>query len=72
MEQELANSLFPVYLSLQVIHKDKAFLQKRSVITQHKSTSLKLIDFKEFYAFEGLSTHSHNVWVLFFPRLEIY
>lgn len=55
MEQELANSLFPVYLSLQVIHKDKAFLQKRSVITQHKSTglgtgcttSLKLIYFKE-------------------------
>lgn len=55
MEQELANSLFPVYLSLQVIHKDKAFLQKRSVITQRKSTglgtgcttSLKLIDFKE-------------------------
>lgn len=55
MEQELANSLFPVYLSLQVIHKDKAFLQKRSVITQRKSTglatgcttSLKLIYFKE-------------------------
>lgn len=40
MEQELANSLFPVYLSLQAIHKDKAFLQKRSVITQHKSTGL--------------------------------
>ncbi|XP_075889902.1 protein unc-13 homolog D isoform X2 [Nelusetta ayraudi] len=32
MEQELANSLFPVYLSLQVIHKDKAFLQKRGVL----------------------------------------
>ena len=30
MEQALANSLFPVYLSLQAIHKDKAFLQKRS------------------------------------------
>ncbi|KAM9425116.1 protein unc-13 homolog D [Pholidichthys leucotaenia] len=29
MEQRLANSLFPVYLSLQAIHKDKAFLQKR-------------------------------------------
>ncbi|CAL8282639.1 unnamed protein product [Merluccius merluccius] len=29
MEQSLANSLFPVYLSLQSIHKDKAFLQKR-------------------------------------------
>uniref|UniRef100_A0A3B4BB66 Uncharacterized protein n=1 Tax=Periophthalmus magnuspinnatus TaxID=409849 RepID=A0A3B4BB66_9GOBI len=28
MEQPLANSLFPVYLSLQKIHKDKAFLQK--------------------------------------------
>lgn len=32
MEQPLANSLFPVYLSLQAIHKDKAFLQKRSVV----------------------------------------
>lgn len=32
MEQELANSLFPVYLSLQAIHKDKAFLQKRGVL----------------------------------------
>ncbi len=31
MDQPLANSLFPVYLTLQVIHKDKAFLQKRSV-----------------------------------------
>ncbi|KAG7261742.1 hypothetical protein CRUP_021351, partial [Coryphaenoides rupestris] len=29
MEQALANSLFPVYLSLQSIHKDKAYLQKR-------------------------------------------
>lgn len=37
MEQGLANSLFSVYLSLQAIHKDKAFLQKRSVITQQKS-----------------------------------
>lgn len=32
MEQKLANSLFPVYLSLQAIYKDKAFLQKRSEI----------------------------------------
>lgn len=32
MEQQLANSLFPVYLSLQAIYKDKAFLQKRSEI----------------------------------------
>uniref|UniRef100_A0A3Q2E2T4 Unc-13 homolog D (C. elegans) n=1 Tax=Cyprinodon variegatus TaxID=28743 RepID=A0A3Q2E2T4_CYPVA len=28
MELNLAKSLFPVYLSLQAIHKDKAFLQK--------------------------------------------
>uniref|UniRef100_A0A3Q3VX94 Uncharacterized protein n=1 Tax=Mola mola TaxID=94237 RepID=A0A3Q3VX94_MOLML len=28
MEQTLANNLFTVYLSLQAIHKDKAFLQK--------------------------------------------
>ncbi|XP_038591376.1 protein unc-13 homolog D [Micropterus salmoides] len=32
MEQALANSLFPVYLSLQAIHKDKAFLQKRGLL----------------------------------------
>ncbi|XP_062859463.1 LOW QUALITY PROTEIN: protein unc-13 homolog D [Trichomycterus rosablanca] len=29
MDQSLANSLFPMYLSLQTIHKDKAYLQKR-------------------------------------------
>ncbi|KAM7371204.1 hypothetical protein PAMP_010695 [Pampus punctatissimus] len=39
MEQPLANSLFPVYLSLQAIHKDKAFLQKRGL--------LELINFHE-------------------------
>ncbi|KAA8581100.1 hypothetical protein FQN60_002681 [Etheostoma spectabile] len=39
MEQALANSLFPVYLSLQAIHKDKAYLQKRG--------SLQLINFQE-------------------------
>ncbi|XP_035468470.2 protein unc-13 homolog D isoform X2 [Scophthalmus maximus] len=32
MEQPLANSLFPVYLCLQAIHKDKAFLQKRGLL----------------------------------------
>ncbi|XP_028263625.1 protein unc-13 homolog D isoform X2 [Parambassis ranga] len=32
MEQPLANNLFPVYLSLQAIHKDKAFLQKRGLL----------------------------------------
>ncbi|CAB1449037.1 unnamed protein product [Pleuronectes platessa] len=32
MEQLLANSLFPIYLSLQAIHKDKAFLQKRGIL----------------------------------------
>ncbi|XP_028988994.1 protein unc-13 homolog D isoform X2 [Betta splendens] len=32
IEQPLANSLFPVYLSLQAIHKDKAFLQKRGLL----------------------------------------
>ncbi|XP_031424415.1 protein unc-13 homolog D [Clupea harengus] len=34
MDQSLANALFPVYLSLQDIHKDKAFLQKRSNLLQ--------------------------------------
>ncbi|KAI2658302.1 hypothetical protein H4Q32_016340 [Labeo rohita] len=32
MDQPLANSLFPVYLTLQAIHKDKAFLQKRDAL----------------------------------------
>ncbi|CAG02572.1 unnamed protein product, partial [Tetraodon nigroviridis] len=32
MEQNLANSLFPVYQNLQSIHKDKAFLQNRGVL----------------------------------------
>ncbi|XP_071763861.1 protein unc-13 homolog D [Centroberyx gerrardi] len=32
MEQPLANSLFPLYLSLQAIHKEKAFLQKRGLL----------------------------------------
>ncbi|KAM6898628.1 protein unc-13 homolog D [Lycodopsis pacificus] len=39
MEQALANSLFPVYLSLQAIHKDKAFLQTRG--------SIELTNFQE-------------------------
>ncbi|XP_028332277.1 protein unc-13 homolog D isoform X2 [Gouania willdenowi] len=32
MDQSLASSLFPIYLSLQAIHKDKAFLQKRGYL----------------------------------------
>ncbi|XP_035998396.1 protein unc-13 homolog D isoform X2 [Fundulus heteroclitus] len=32
MELNLAKSLFPVYLSLQAIHKEKAFLQKRGLL----------------------------------------
>ncbi|XP_054592460.2 protein unc-13 homolog D isoform X2 [Nothobranchius furzeri] len=32
MEQNLAKSLFPIYLSLQTIHKDKAFLQRRGFL----------------------------------------
>ncbi|XP_058477228.1 protein unc-13 homolog D [Solea solea] len=32
MEQHLANSLFSVYLNLQAIHKEKAFLQKRGLL----------------------------------------
>ncbi|XP_062388369.1 protein unc-13 homolog D [Sardina pilchardus] len=34
MEQSLANTLFPVYLSLQAIHKEKAYLQKRTNLLQ--------------------------------------
>ncbi|XP_049615716.1 protein unc-13 homolog D isoform X1 [Syngnathus scovelli] len=32
IDQSLANSLFPLYLSLQAIHKEKAFLQKRGLL----------------------------------------
>nr|XP_061807192.1 protein unc-13 homolog D-like [Nerophis lumbriciformis] len=32
IDQNLANSLFPVYLSLQAIRKEKAFLQKRGLL----------------------------------------
>ncbi|KAF7643234.1 hypothetical protein LDENG_00242980, partial [Lucifuga dentata] len=32
MDQPLANSLFPLYLSLQTIHKNKAFLQRRGIL----------------------------------------
>lgn len=39
MEQTLANSLFTVYRSLQAIHKDKAFLQKRSEVTLSSTAS---------------------------------
>uniref|UniRef100_A0A8C8MFT7 Unc-13-like protein D n=1 Tax=Oncorhynchus tshawytscha TaxID=74940 RepID=A0A8C8MFT7_ONCTS len=39
MEQSLANGLFPLYLSLQAIHKDKAFLQK----------SVKLLELTNFH-----------------------
>ncbi|KAI1896697.1 hypothetical protein AGOR_G00097430 [Albula goreensis] len=34
MEQETANSLFNLYLSLQAIHRQKAFLQKRDKVMQ--------------------------------------
>ncbi|XP_067100651.1 protein unc-13 homolog D isoform X3 [Osmerus mordax] len=34
MDQSLANNLFPIYLSLQVIHKDKAYLQKRGKLLE--------------------------------------
>lgn len=40
MERTLANSLFPVYLSLQAIHKDKAFLQKRSATWERKELNV--------------------------------
>ncbi|XP_018617114.2 LOW QUALITY PROTEIN: protein unc-13 homolog D [Scleropages formosus] len=42
MEPALANSLFPLYLSLKAIHKDKAFLQKRGKM-------LELTDFQECF-----------------------
>lgn len=72
MEQELANSLFPVYLSLQAIHKDKAFLQKRSVgycfYNESQTSSFQ----NEFYIFVvySLITFDHNVCTLFYPGLE--
>lgn len=74
MEQELANSLFPVYLSLQAIHKDKAFLQKRSVIAQYRATrfataftmSLKLVHFKGSFTYSICKTiHLLHLTTLF-------
>ncbi|XP_076855477.1 protein unc-13 homolog D [Brachyhypopomus gauderio] len=44
MDQSLANGLFPVYLSLQAIHKDKAYLQKRA---KHLQLTSFQEDFRE-------------------------
>ncbi|XP_054454454.1 protein unc-13 homolog D [Anoplopoma fimbria] len=61
MEQALANSLLPVYLSLQAIHKNKAFLQKRG--------SLELTDFQELFR-EALPYWLNHVFSTTQDRVE--
>nr|XP_020481010.1 protein unc-13 homolog D isoform X1 [Monopterus albus] len=61
MEQHLANSLFPVYLSLQAIHKDKAFLQKRGL--------LELTNFQEGFR-EALPYWLHQAFSTTQDRVE--
>lgn len=55
MDQNLANSLFPVYQNLQNIHKDKAFLQNRSVTTH-------LIGLKSYTV--NVTRDQFNHWML--------
>ncbi|KAM8836606.1 protein unc-13 homolog D-like isoform 2-T2 [Spinachia spinachia] len=61
MEQAVANALFPVYLSLQAIHKDKAFLQTRG--------SLELTNFQEGFR-EALPYWLSRVFSLTQGRVE--
>ncbi|KAL6094641.1 unc13d [Pungitius sinensis] len=61
MEQALANALFPVYLSLQAIHKDKAFLKTRG--------SLELTEFQEGFR-EALPYWLNRAFSLTQDRVE--
>ncbi|XP_049320266.1 protein unc-13 homolog D [Astyanax mexicanus] len=61
MDQSLANSLFPVYLSLQVIHKDKAFLQKRGKTLQLTSFHEDFREALPYWLNKAFSTTSERV-----------
>lgn len=56
MDQPLANSLFPVYLTLQTIHKDKAFLQKRGKLLQLTSFHEDFRDALPYWLNKAFST----------------
>ncbi|XP_054623241.1 protein unc-13 homolog D isoform X1 [Dunckerocampus dactyliophorus] len=60
-DQSLANSMFPVYLSLQAIQKDKAFLQKRGL--------LKLTNFHENFR-EAQPYWLNKVFITTMDRME--
>ncbi|XP_059387307.1 protein unc-13 homolog D-like [Carassius carassius] len=61
MDQPLANSLFPVYLTLQAIHKDKAFLQKRGKLLQLTSFHEDFRDALPFWLNKAFSTTVERV-----------
>ncbi|XP_051522810.1 protein unc-13 homolog D-like isoform X1 [Myxocyprinus asiaticus] len=61
MDQPLANSLFPVYLALQAIHKDKAFLQKRGKLLQLTSFHEDFRDALPYWLNKAFSTTMERV-----------
>ncbi|KAL1264690.1 hypothetical protein QQF64_005045 [Cirrhinus molitorella] len=61
MDQPLANSLFPVYLTLQAIHKDKAFLQKRGKLLQLTSFHEDFRDALPYWLNKAFSTTMERV-----------
>lgn len=61
MDQPLANSLFPVYLILQAIHKDKAFLQRRGKLLQLTSFHEDFRDALPYWLNKAFSTTMERV-----------
>ncbi|XP_016424852.1 protein unc-13 homolog D-like [Sinocyclocheilus rhinocerous] len=61
MDQPLANGLFPVYLNLQAIHKDKAFLQKRGKLLQLTSFHEDFRDALPYWLNKAFSTTMERV-----------
>uniref|UniRef100_A0A3B4C2A6 Unc-13 homolog D (C. elegans) n=1 Tax=Pygocentrus nattereri TaxID=42514 RepID=A0A3B4C2A6_PYGNA len=61
MDQSLANSLFPVYLSLQAIHKDKAYLQKRGKVLQLTSFHEDFREALPYWLNKAFTTTSERV-----------
>uniref|UniRef100_A0A9J7YTR2 Unc-13 homolog D (C. elegans) n=1 Tax=Cyprinus carpio carpio TaxID=630221 RepID=A0A9J7YTR2_CYPCA len=61
IDQPLANALFPVYLTLQAIHKDKAFLQKRGKLLQLTSFHEDFRDALPYWLNKAFSTTIERV-----------
>ncbi|XP_051968495.1 protein unc-13 homolog D [Xyrauchen texanus] len=61
MDQLLANSLFPVYLTLQAIHKDKTCLQKRGMLLQLTSFHENFRDALPYWLNKAFSTTLERV-----------